>query len=524
MRRALITSALFGLAIIAVSQRIAPLQSQPPGPCPTLVRDALAQIETTCANLTPNSACYGYNRVGALFNEAALADQIAFSTPADRAELGVFQSIETAPLDEALGVWGVALLSVRANIPDTLPGQSVTFLLMGDARLDNEVTPEEAARTPPLAVTTTARANLRSQPDARASVVDIVPEATTLMADIASPDGAWARVTLPDPQNPALGRVAWLSREVLAADPAIDSLARPDLARMSPMQAFRFSTGIGMTTCAEAQGALLVQGPNNIVVDLTANGAHIKVASTVLLRTTPDQSLRLTTLSGAAAVDGYAVPQGYTVEAPLDETGAVSGAFTPPVRIDEAELSYIQTFEALPVENLNYEIELPDDLDDIEEYDPEDLQFDDAGDGDSFDVEAFDAFIAISEEVTADQYEDRGDANDVGDAGGDDGGDGSDTGDDSGDGSDTGDDGGDGSDTGGDTGGDGGGDTGGDGSGDTDGDGSDTGGDGSGDNGGDGSGDTGGDGSDTGDDGGDTGGDPGDTGDPVEEEVGETGF
>jgi hypothetical protein len=33
----------------------------------------------------------------------------------------------------------VAVLSLRANLPDTMPGQSVTFLLMGNAQIENAV-------------------------------------------------------------------------------------------------------------------------------------------------------------------------------------------------------------------------------------------------------------------------------------------------------------------------------------------------------------------------------------------------
>src|SRR5690606_24390666 len=38
---------------------------------------------------------------------------------------------------ENAGTWGVSLLKAQANLPDTLPGQNVTFLLYGGAALDN---------------------------------------------------------------------------------------------------------------------------------------------------------------------------------------------------------------------------------------------------------------------------------------------------------------------------------------------------------------------------------------------------
>jgi hypothetical protein len=44
--------------------------------------------------------------------------------------------------------FGVGVLNVQAQVPDTLPGQAVIFLLVGDARLTNEVTDDSSQETP----------------------------------------------------------------------------------------------------------------------------------------------------------------------------------------------------------------------------------------------------------------------------------------------------------------------------------------------------------------------------------------
>jgi hypothetical protein len=63
---------------------------------------------------------------------------------ADRTALIDLETIRTTPLNLALDRWGIAVMNVQANVPNTLPGQAVTFLLLGDAQVENRVVPEEA--------------------------------------------------------------------------------------------------------------------------------------------------------------------------------------------------------------------------------------------------------------------------------------------------------------------------------------------------------------------------------------------
>src|SRR5687767_11050611 len=110
------------------------------GACPALVEQALTDMGQNCDLLDRNSACYGYNRVDATFHESASDD--FFSKPADRSQISNLQSIATAPLDVDQDFWGIAVMNVQANVPNTLPGQAVTFVLLGDVKVDNAVAPE----------------------------------------------------------------------------------------------------------------------------------------------------------------------------------------------------------------------------------------------------------------------------------------------------------------------------------------------------------------------------------------------
>jgi LysM repeat protein len=71
-----------------------------------------------------------------------------FQLPGDRSGLDTFREINPQPLDELKGTFGAAVLNAQANLPNTLPGQGVIFLLMGDARITNEVPADSAEQTP----------------------------------------------------------------------------------------------------------------------------------------------------------------------------------------------------------------------------------------------------------------------------------------------------------------------------------------------------------------------------------------
>jgi hypothetical protein len=108
------------------------------GLCSNRVEEALDSIDDLCNGLDRNSACYGSSIVD---SETVLdpRPEDFFNTPGAQADLVDFREIHPQPLDEDTGDFGVSLLNLQANIPNTIPGQGVIFLLMGDARLTNEV-------------------------------------------------------------------------------------------------------------------------------------------------------------------------------------------------------------------------------------------------------------------------------------------------------------------------------------------------------------------------------------------------
>jgi hypothetical protein len=102
--------------------------------CQAILEKALKTTESSCKKVGRNKACYGNNSVKIEPNTGTLPQ---FNTIGDIVNIADIRSLTTAPLDEAAGVWGISLLKLQANLPDSLPGQNVTFLVVGNTHIDN---------------------------------------------------------------------------------------------------------------------------------------------------------------------------------------------------------------------------------------------------------------------------------------------------------------------------------------------------------------------------------------------------
>lgn len=241
--------------------------------CSPIVTHALEQLSSNCGDLQRNAACYGYNHVTATFFDSLAPD--AFTQPNDRVELASLQSITTSPLNIDTQQWGIAVVKAQANLPDALPGQAVTFLLMGDVQL---------------------RTALEQDSD----------------------------------QN--------------------------------PMQAVYFTTGIGDTRCSDApESSLIIQGPENITVDLRVNGANIQLGSTLIFRSGEDNSMECGVLDGAAVVGrgGQVIPAGFSARVPLDENLNTDGDWGANEPLTNDDASALQVLRELPDGLLNYMPDVP---------------------------------------------------------------------------------------------------------------------------------------------------------------------
>ena len=281
--------------------------------CPTVVETALTAVGEACSGLARNTACYGHNRVDALFWNSA--SDLAFSQPSDRVGLRELQTLATAPLNLDSAQWGVALLHLQANLPDTLPGQAVTMLVMGDATLTNQVDPQEAAVPfTPVAGTTAAPSNLRSIPTINANVVASVPTGTPLTVIGINESRDWFQV-----EAEGVG-IAWVYAGLVNVDNLMLLMALPvtyaqqAITHYGPMQAVVFSSGLSAPDCQQAPSAMIVQSPQEVEVTLAINALEIQIGSRIVVATAPTddgqgQAMILGLLEGhlRTRVNGYPV-------------------------------------------------------------------------------------------------------------------------------------------------------------------------------------------------------------------------
>lgn len=101
--------------------------------CPAIVDTALAAVDASCHGVERNQACYGNVSIQAQVRPGVSA--VSFEAIGDRVNLSDIESLTLKEMNVATGEWGVALMRVQANLPDTLPGQNVTILLFGDVEI-----------------------------------------------------------------------------------------------------------------------------------------------------------------------------------------------------------------------------------------------------------------------------------------------------------------------------------------------------------------------------------------------------
>ncbi len=119
----------------AVAQPPEQISTAPPNvTCEELVTLAETSVGLVCDSLGRNQACYGNRLVSVDFRPGS---NLVFQQSGDTVNLLDVQRLQTSPLDFQSHDWGIAVLKAQANLPDSLPGENVTFLLFGDTTVDD---------------------------------------------------------------------------------------------------------------------------------------------------------------------------------------------------------------------------------------------------------------------------------------------------------------------------------------------------------------------------------------------------
>jgi hypothetical protein len=341
MRRLKLTLIAGLLLIAAALLARLPAAAQGDDACPVFVEQALALADESCAGLGRNEVCYGHSQVEALdWQDDPLAD---FEAPGAVTDVSTLAALTTSPLMVADDEWGVAVMSLQADLPDSLPGQAVTFVVFGDVSLRSEVVPGEAAPVaePVCLARASAGVNLRAGPGTADAVVGGMAAGDALPIIGRTDAGDWLQVAVD-------GDTAWVAASVVIEDCGDAA----DIAYTAPMQAFFLETGFGDPACAEApRDGLLVQAPQQTTVHFRVNGVEVAVGSTAYLTAAPGDRLSVATFDGAVTVtsggESIEVEPGFQVLAAAD---------TPP---EDPQPYAIEQVEAAPVDLLPDPVTVP---------------------------------------------------------------------------------------------------------------------------------------------------------------------
>jgi hypothetical protein len=103
--------------------------------CQALIKKAMQASDSFCSQIDSNKACYGNNTINADLEPGTTQK---FSTRGDIVDVDKVRRLSASPIKLDSNEWGIAFLKVIANLPRSLPGQTVTMIVFGNTTLDNE--------------------------------------------------------------------------------------------------------------------------------------------------------------------------------------------------------------------------------------------------------------------------------------------------------------------------------------------------------------------------------------------------
>lgn len=285
--------------------------------CERIVRQALQQVGSACTELGNNEACYGHASVEIIPRDGI--EMPTFSNSGDIVPLTDLAGIFTRPYDPNTETWGVALMSVQADLPEAA-GDTMRFVLFGNTTVQDvgstlDVPPSvmcDATNNTPNNI------NVRLAPNTESTIIDLNLAGETLTA-IGRTDNGWLQVRLAD------GRLGYVFDDFYdvscPADPLplVDPALPPAGTAPQPMQVIQLTSG-GPSPCSEAPNGLLVQAPEGQVANVVVNGIEMRFASSGFI-TVDEFGMTVTGLTGEITVF---VPDGVNPSAPPPPTVATT--------------------------------------------------------------------------------------------------------------------------------------------------------------------------------------------------------
>jgi hypothetical protein len=103
--------------------------------CQEIIGRALELSGSSCDQIDSNNICYG--------NDTLLAELLPeasqrFSERGDIVGVNFLRRLSVSPINLDTQEWGIAIFKVLANLPRSLPGETVTLMVFGNTTLDNQ--------------------------------------------------------------------------------------------------------------------------------------------------------------------------------------------------------------------------------------------------------------------------------------------------------------------------------------------------------------------------------------------------
>lgn len=357
--------------------------------CQNFIDRAFSQTGNSCANLDSENACYAYGDVSVTFYQdgvtqieledvfTQISDRVVFF---DTEDLLTLESVAPDAFRRGLTVddtdWGMAVLRVRANLPQQLEQDTAVYIVFGGARIESGVFPEDAlVLGNPVAVVANNATLFSSPPglDYMVQSEEIVTlgGASDFEADGQSADGQWVRVFYRYEREYGDRVTAWVSVDALSdADLVADlPVIAPDT--RTHMQSVYLTNVLTRPACEDLPPpSLLVQGPENIETDVFVNDVPIRVTSTAFLQQISANRMRIAAVSGIVILfpetdDEIVLLPGFSIVIVLDDIqslgidGEANGLTFLRIEGVPAVFLPVSSLGRLPSNILNYFVQSP---------------------------------------------------------------------------------------------------------------------------------------------------------------------
>lgn len=238
--------------------------------CNTLVLQAVREIGRDCAELGRNEACYGNTLVTATLSDPDLT----FAESGDIVAVTNLAQLSTAAADPATNEWGIALLDLVADLPES-GSDNLRLVVFGGVDVEPALPAADGfADTCTLTNNGTQNINLRVGPDTAFAAVDSLRVGQAVTGYGISTDGEWVRTS-----------DGWLLASLTDNDCAGADLVTIDAASdgyRAPMQNFSLTID-SSGSCAAAPDGLLLQAPTGTTANIMINNVELRIGSTAFI-------------------------------------------------------------------------------------------------------------------------------------------------------------------------------------------------------------------------------------------------